>query len=311
MAQARFRREPPPPAVVYNTSMTTPDAALALAALWSFERSRRARVGGVCVTGGGYAAAVFCDIVSQFYRPGERHGNDALAVGLADFTDPPDDGPLVTAPVARTNAAGEPLYARTIHAPTDTSLAEAQLRNAITFNAENSVVLSAPAYSLARSLEIVANRDLYAAPVQRLVLVESPRLLADPAALAYLLEAWPTEIVIVPAVVTAPVTLGITALDAAFAWAETHPVVDAWRAWAAASTGDIAAVPAADLIALVYAVTPASALFALGPTGAARPASGGIEFTETVDGRVRRLGLAGETAALGEALIAAAATEPD
>lgn len=83
----------------------------------------------------------------------------ALAVGLADIDNLPADERMVSVPVDRSNAEGEPRYARTIDYLTDTSLAESQLRNAITYNAESTVILSAPASSLARSLEIVAYRD--------------------------------------------------------------------------------------------------------------------------------------------------------
>lgn len=257
----RFNREPPPPGIVYNTSMTTPDAALALGALWAYEGARRARVGGVCVTGGGYKAALFCDIVNQHYKPGKPIGNDALAVGLADFGNLPPDGPMVSVPVDRLDASGEPLYLRTLTRPADTSLAEAHLRNAITFNAESSIVLSAPASSLARSLQIVAARDLYSEPVRRLILVESPRLYADREALEYLLGSWPTPIVMLSAETAEPFALPSDSLDAAFGDAAAHPVVDAYRAFAQTPY----VVPTADLLAVMYAVEPDSAVFRLVP----------------------------------------------
>jgi hypothetical protein len=282
----RFFREPPPAGIVYNTAMRTPDAALALAALWSYEGQRKARVAGVCVTGSGFGAAVFCDIVNQFYRPGQRISNDALPVGLANANALPADEPMVAAPVSRTSDAGEPLYRRTLRRITDTSLAESQLRNAITFNAETTVVLSAPATSLARSLEIVANRDLYSEPVRRLVVVDSPLLHEDEAALAYLLENWPTEIVILDAGVAADLSIASDVLDRAFAWADAHPVVDAYQAFRPTPYP----VPVADLLAMVFAVEPELA-----------------PFTVTGD-RVRQLQLSA-SADLQDLLLVAAAAE--
>jgi hypothetical protein len=286
--------------------MTSPDAALALAALWAYERRRRARVGGVCVTGGGFNAAVFCDLVSQFYRPGERHGNDALAVGLADADELPADEPMVTVPVARTDAAGAPLYARTIERVSDTSLAESQLRNSITFNAESTIVLSAPATSLARSLEIVANRDLYSEPVRRLVIVESPRLHADPAALGYLLGNWPTDIVVLQAAVSAQLSLASSALDQAFAWADSHPVVDAYRAYRSGTYE----LPVADLVAMMFAVENLVPQFILSEPGAFAADGGSLRFTPAATGRAYRLN---PVAIIGleDSLLAAAATSPD
>lgn len=300
----RFQREPPPQGIVYNTAMATPDAALALASLWAYERRRRARVAGVCVTGGSFKAAVFCDIVNQYYRPGVRHGNDALAVGLADANALPADEPMVSVPVDRRSAGGAPLYARTIARVSDTSLAEAQLRNAVTFNAETTIVLSAPARSLARSLEIAANRDVYAG-VKRLVLADSPRLRTDAAALERLLDAWPAEIVLVGAEI-GDVTLPSADLDAAFGWADDHPVVDAYRAYRRVPYD----VPVLDLVAMLVAVTPDSPLFVSEP-GDVSLASGALAFAARADGRARKLALSpAANDALTQALLDAAASPP-
>lgn len=285
--------------------MTTPDAALALAALWAYERARRARVGGVCVTGGGFKAAIFCDVVSQYYRPGERHGNDALAVGLADIDDLPADQPMVSVPVDRRAADGEPLYARTIDYLTDTSLAESQLRNAITYNAESTVILSAPASSLARSLEIVANRDLYSEPVLRLILVDTPRLHTDAAALDYLLANWPTEIVVLGAEATEGLTLASAALESAFGWADPHPVVDALRAWRDTPYD----IPAADLAAMVFAVARDDSLLSLSAPGRLVNSGGTLGFNSDAGGRHRQLLLPSGTD-LERQLIEAASAEP-
>ena len=52
---------------------------------------------------------------------------------------------MVKPAVERKNEKGEPRYAHSINKVTDTSLAEAVLRNGVIFNAEAAVVLSAPA----------------------------------------------------------------------------------------------------------------------------------------------------------------------
>ncbi|MGH3630258.1 MAG: hypothetical protein ACRDRL_22800, partial [Sciscionella sp.] len=82
--------------MIYNTSMSRPDAALALAALYGFQGSGESRMGCVCVTGAGLNAAIFCDIVGRFYMPGpRRNANEVLPVGLADVTPAPADPPMV------------------------------------------------------------------------------------------------------------------------------------------------------------------------------------------------------------------------
>ena len=102
-----------PIGVVYNTSMTRPDAALALAAMYPMEGKRESRMGSVCVVGAGFNAALFCDIVARLYAPRNRNSNEALAVGLAIEQGVPDS-PMVKTAVERKNEKGEPLYPRTM-----------------------------------------------------------------------------------------------------------------------------------------------------------------------------------------------------
>lgn len=300
----RFRREPPPPALVYNTSMTTPDAALALAALWACERQRKIRVGGVCVTGGSYKAAVFCDLVNQYYKPGIRHGNDALAVGLAGIDDLPPDQALTAAPVDRRGNDGDAFYARSIHRIADTSLAESHLRNAMTFNAATTVVLSAPATSLAASLRIVNNRDILSEPVQRLILVDSRDLYSDPESLDFLLQNWPTEIAWFGGD-NAPV-LSSARLEEAFSWAEQHPVVDALRAHGS----EAYEIVARDLAAVHFAIETDAPGFELSEPGELSLAQGSLEFAVGTTGSARQLRADG-TAELTRQLLAAATANPN
>src|SRR4051794_28789593 len=92
---------PQPLGVVYNTSMSRPDAALALAGLYAFQGRREARIGSVCVTGAGLNTAIFCDIVARFYTLGPpRNANQVLPVGLAAVDPLPPDPPMVLGAVA-------------------------------------------------------------------------------------------------------------------------------------------------------------------------------------------------------------------
>ena len=81
-----------PQGVVYITSMSRPDAALALAMLYEFQGKRESRMGSVCVNGSGLGSAIFCDIVYHFYALGPaRNANDVLPTGLGS------DGPMLIA----------------------------------------------------------------------------------------------------------------------------------------------------------------------------------------------------------------------
>ena len=123
----------PPPSlgVVYNTSMTRPDAALALAALYAAAGKREARVNGICITGSGFDAAVFCDIVARVYTGQTRpSSNTVLPIGFADGASAAPA--MVERAVKRRRDDGQPQYSRGVQSVADTGLPEALLRNAVT-----------------------------------------------------------------------------------------------------------------------------------------------------------------------------------
>src|SRR5262245_18596062 len=184
---------PAPTGIVYNTSMARPGAALALAGLYVKASRRETRVDGVCITGAGLDAAIFCDIVGRFYTGQARtpSSNNVLPIGFPSDPPVPPNPPKVAAAIARTREAGSPQYARSIRRVTDTSTPDPMLRNAITFTAETVVVLSAPATWLARSLELAGTVTHYKQRVKRVVLVEAGGADEDAAALKRALELIP------------------------------------------------------------------------------------------------------------------------
>src|SRR4051794_29252066 len=135
--------------VIYNTTMSRPDSALALAMLLGFEGKREARVGAVAVNGAGLGAAMFADVVTRFYYVSgpPPNSNRLLPVGLAADGPLPADPPMVRTALERVNDKGEPVYKRAVKRVSDTSELPALLRNAVTAQSEkNSVlILSAPA----------------------------------------------------------------------------------------------------------------------------------------------------------------------
>ena len=153
MPQNPLRRQASRSGVIYNTSMSRPDAALALAALYGFEGKRESRIGAVCVTGAGLNTAIFCDIVARFYQLGPpRNANQSLPVGLAAVDPLPPDSPMVRRRAWTTAIRSTRTPSRRL---SDTSLAEAVLRNGVIFNADAVVILSAPATCLAKSLDLL------------------------------------------------------------------------------------------------------------------------------------------------------------
>jgi hypothetical protein len=248
---------PQPIGVVFNTSMARPDAALALAALYVSSSRRDARVGGICVTGAGLDAAIFCDIVARFYGGQARvpSSNSALPIGLAVATPMPPSAPMVDAAIKRKRDDGMFQYTRTIQRMADTALADALLRNAITFSAESVVVLSAPATWLARSVELTGTIAQYKQRVKRVVIVEAGDVEQDRKALDTLVAALPVPVVRCGRNVGEDLSAPRAQIEGGFSWSPANPVGDAVRATGASP------VPLHDVAALHYALHPTSGFF--------------------------------------------------
>ena len=275
-----------PIGVIYNTSMSRPDAALALAMLYGFEGKRESRIGAVCVAGAGLDAAIFCDLVGKFYFPGPRNGNQLLPVGLALVDPMPRDPGMVKAAVERLNDKGEPQYARTIRKLTDTSLAEAVLRNGVIFNAEAVIVLSAPATYLAKSFDLLGTKDLYKERVKRLVIVDAGAPHQDVPALRKILAEWPGPVFLCGREVGESLLFPGFSIGTQFAWTPTHPVADAYRAYRPMPHD----TPSHDLAAAHFAVFPESGFFQLSETGTIGVDDGGqLRFAPGGPGKARKL----------------------
>ena len=285
MPQGRFGGKPPI-GVIYNTSMTRPDAALALAELYGFESKRESRIGSVCVVGAGLKTAIFCDMVGRIYHAGpERNGNQELAVGLAAVSPLPPDPPMVLAAVDRKNDKGAPQYAHGIDKVSDTSLAEAVLLNGVIFNADAAVLLSAPATYLAKSLGLNNAKVVYKERVKRLVIVDSGAPQQDVPALRKVIAEWPTPIFYCPKEVGEAVPFPGKALEKTFEWVPAHPVADAYRA---AGTMPYDA-PSYDLAAAHYLVHPDSGFFQLSEPGTLTVSDDGKIAFKPGGGQIRGL----------------------
>lgn len=297
----------PPIGIVYNTSMTRPDAALALAALYAGGTRGQLRVCAVCVSGAGLGTAIFCDVVNRVYVPGARSSNAALPIGLAAVEPLPPDPAMVKSAIDRKKPTGEPQYVRSIRALTDTSQAEAVLRNGVTFAPQDAVVLSAPATYLAKSLALQGAKALYEQRVKRLVVVEAGVAGQDGAAFRKLVAEWPTPVVFCPRELGQSLLFPAAELEKTFGWAPAHPVVDAYRAYKPMPYD----APLDDLAAVHYAAKPEAAVFAVSEPGSLSIAPDGKVTFAAGAGNVRKLSVdpAKRDEALA-ALIAMAGTQP-
>jgi hypothetical protein len=268
-----------PIGVVYNTSMTRPDAALALAAMYVMESKRESHMGSVCVVGAGFNAAVFCDVIAKMYSFGTRNGNQALAVGLAAEQGTPDS------PMVKT--AVEHNYPRTLQHAYDTSAPMEVLRNGVIFNAESVVILSGPATYLAKTLDLLNVKDLYKDRVKRLVIVDSGTPYKDAAALRRVIAEWPTPVFFCPKEVGEALKFPGAQLDKDFAWSPSHPVVDAYNAYKPMPYD----APLYDLAATHYAIHPESGFFELSASGTVNVTNDGAMKFAAGTGNVKSIGI--------------------
>ncbi|HEX5110719.1 MAG TPA: hypothetical protein VFV95_19850 [Vicinamibacterales bacterium] len=274
-------------AVSFCTSMSRPDAALALAAIHGLEGRRLSRAGAICVAGAGLNAAIFCDIVGRFYTVGPvPNANDVLPIGLALTTPMPPDPAIVKPVVDRRNEKGEPAYPRRISKASDTSQAEAMLRNGVTFTTDTAFVLSAPATSLAKCLGLLGVRELFQKRVKRLVLVDTGEPHQDVPALRTLLAEWPTPVFVCGKDVGDALSFPGESIGRAFAWTSAHPVADAYRAFKTMPYD----APSYDLAAVYFASRPDSEFFRLSEPGSVMVGDGGrLTFAAGGKGTVRSL----------------------
>jgi hypothetical protein len=256
-------RPPPVTGVIYNTTMSRPDAALSLALLYGFEGKREARVASIAITENSLGAALFADSVFRFYQLGPiPNANRALPIGLAaDKPFPPDSKP-VQAVLSRLDERGEPVYKRGIRRVPDTAEVTALMRNSMTYFQDGmvAVILSAPATYLARMMDYPGALDLIKSKVRVLVVSECKQ---DPVAMRRVLADWPSAVVFCGADIGASLVYPGSAMETDFSWAKAHPVVDFYRN-AQAMPYD---TPLLDPAAIAYAVHPETGNFKASEAG--------------------------------------------
>lgn len=268
--------------IIYNTTMSRPDAALALAALYGWEGKREARVGAVAVNGSGLGAAIFCDMVYRFYAGAGPlpNANRVLPVGLAADRALPPDPLMVQAALLRK-------FPHSIEKVSDTSEVTAMIRNALTAQADGKavVVLSAPATYLARVLDLLGIQELIRAKVKELVFCDVGGV-QDVAAARKVLQNWPTPVVFCGKEVGEALPFPVESIEKDFAWSPDHPVVDAYRAFRTMPYE----APTWDLGAMYFAVRGEQPFFTLSEPGTiVVDADGHVSFAVAADGKHRSL----------------------
>ena len=275
----------PPVGVVFDCDMgNTIDDALALALLYGFQGKNTIRVISVSVNKPNLKAAEYCDVVTRFYQgePGGFFAPTPIGLALAARMDP--DAAMTTAPLARQNAEGKPQYSCGINKLNDTADPVAQIRNALTAQADQNavVVLKGPATNLVGVLELPGTRDLIVHKVKFLVAADFGR---DAAAARKLLAEWPAPIVYASPELGDALPFPGASIEKDFAWSPAHPIVDAYRAYKSMPYD----APSWAMTAVLHAARPAEADFKLSDPGTLVLDSDRVRFTASAQGKHRQL----------------------
>jgi hypothetical protein len=294
--------QPPPPlGIAFDTGMARASDALALAMLYGLNGKNEARLLSVTVSGSNLQAAAYCEAVGQFYAgavSGAFGGAvRTLPVGLATDGKLPADLPLFTAPLARHDAEGRPVYSHNIKKMNDTADPVAVIRNALTTQPDgNAVVLaSGPLNTLAHLLSLHAAHETLVAKCKTLIIAagdfapdSEPEMYirTDIPAARKVFAEWPTPIVVCGAEIGRALPYPGLSIGNDFSWTPAHPVMDAYRA----ENPNGADVPGTPLAAVLYAAQSKEGYFKVSDPGRIDVTpEGRTKFTPSAGGNHRHL----------------------
>ena len=271
----QFQRPAALPGVFFDSDMgVNMDSALALAVLYG--ASSRIKVIGLAVTNPNLEAAAFCDVVARFYTTGGRLKVTPplyhFPIGYAGEGAAASASMLSKALAAKADD-GSPVFAINVKDLSETAEVQVVLRNALSAQKDGNalMVVTGPATDLIRVLALLGNREMIAAKIGALILgagdfsgsAVDPRIRADVAAARRVFAEWPTPVVVVGREAGAAVPYPGASIASDFAWATTHPIVEAYRA----SKPTPYDVPSQAVLAALYATDMKGDLLKLSETG--------------------------------------------
>lgn len=258
----QFKAPPPPPGIVFDTALQRSEHVLAMAVLYKLQSAREARAASLSVSTPHLRAAAFCDALAR-YLSGSG-GRNPAPVGIpAALQDNPPANSMADAVLAERTPQSAPSYPHGIQKLNDTADVAALIRNAISAQQPGNaaVVVAGPLSNLAAALQLPDLAGLVTARARELVIAATAAdLRADLPAAREVFRAWPGSVALVE---TPSLVFPGRELDARFAWAENHPVRDAYRAFQTMPYD----APLASAAAVVRAARPASGWFTVSEPG--------------------------------------------
>jgi hypothetical protein len=136
--------------------------------------------------------------------------------------------PMVASVLSRRTPDGKPAYSRNVAKLNDTADPVALIRNALTAQPDQTatVVLAGPPTNLLGMLALPEGKKLVQKKVRAFILAGP---FGDREGIARLLELWPGSAIFVSEDIGKTLRFPASSIDEDFAWASTHPVVDAFR----------------------------------------------------------------------------------
>ena len=267
------------PAVIFDSSIEDEIGhVLALAMLLGYGARREVRVASVSVSRNNLKIAAFCELMSRFYGASSTIG---MATGGAASARVP---PMLEAVLEKQTPEGRPSYTRTIDDLNDTADPVALIRNAFTAQQDQNAfaVLAGSPANLLGVLALPESKQLVQKKVRALV-VAAP--FDDVPGMSRLLEDWPSPVIFADEELGRLLSFPAASIEQDFAWAASHPVVDAYRA-ASPMPYD---APAAAMAAALYAAHPDESYFMLSEPGVMQVRAGSAKIAANPRGSHRQL----------------------
>lgn len=295
MQEVKAKLPPPPVGIVFDSDMNRVGNVLALALLYGFDGRNQNRVISLSVSRPDLRAAAFTDAIRRFYSGGGF--SRGLPIGFADGSRLSGaTPPMITEPLARKTADGQPAYPNDVQQLTDTAEPHALIRNALTAQHDGNAIvfLAGPATNLVMALSLPGVKDLVARKVRFLSVMAGAypdggpelHIKEDVAAAKRLFVEWPTPIIAVGQEMASALPFPGASIETEFAWTPAHPVADAYRAHKPMPYD----AEAPELAAALYAVQPDQGYFKLSDPGTITVLDNGqTSFAPSAGGKHRYL----------------------
>jgi len=298
----------PPTGITFDSDLgNNIDGFLTLALLQSASGKGDARVISVSISKACLKSAQVAEAITKFYAGpppaggrgfggGSPVGGNPEMVGLADNGKWSNATPIMDAVLSKKGADGKPAYPWLINSLLDTADPGLTMRNILLaqFDENAVAVVDGPCTDMVGLMELYGARPQITAKVKYLVAAvgaypggpAEAGIKSDIASAKKMFAEWPTPIIAVGREVGEALPYPAASIEKDFAWAPSHPIVDAYRAFKTMPYD----APSPGLAAALYAVHPDDGYFKLSEPGTITVLDDGqTKFTPGAGGKHRYL----------------------